>query len=158
MWVANSASVHVPCPIGLRDADATNGSITMIQRNGQHTKGPFRGGGVTLPWGVAVDGDDNVWVANFNGHGLSHFCGSRPGNCPPGARTGSPISPETGYMFDGLTRNTGVQIDRSGNVWMANNFKNTIDPQGNPGGYEMVEFVGLAPPIATPRLGPPRRP
>jgi hypothetical protein len=158
MWVANSASVQIPCPKGSSDPDATNGSITMIRRDGQRTKGPFRGGGVTLPWGIAVDGDDNVWVANFNGQGLSHFCGVRPGNCPPGARTGSPISPVTGYRFDGLTRNTGVQIDRSGNVWVANNFKNIIDPQGNPGGYEMVVFIGLAPPIATPLIGPPRKP
>src|SRR5262245_59687634 len=75
MWVADSSSVRIPCPSGRSDADATNGSITMIQRDGQRTKGPFRGGGVTLPWGIAVDGDDNVWVANFNGQGLSHFCG-----------------------------------------------------------------------------------
>jgi hypothetical protein len=158
MWVANSSSVQVPCPLGQSDPDALDGSITMIQRDGERTKGPFRGGGVTLPWGVAVDGDDNVWVANFNGQGLSHFCGLTPKNCPPGTETGSPISPETGYKFDGLTRNTGVQIDRSGNVWVANNFKITIDPKGNPGGYEMVVFIGLAPPIATPLIGPPRKP
>ena len=66
---------------------------------------PFTGGGVTSPWGVAVDGNDQVWVANFsNGQGkvgpelmrLSQFCGTRPENCPPGKRTGDPISPGYG--------------------------------------------------------------
>ena len=78
--------------------------------------------------------------------------------CPPGARTGSPISPDTGYAFDGLTRNTAVEIDRSGNVWLTNNWKNEFNPVGNPGGYELVAFIGLAPPIATPLIGPPRKP
>lgn len=26
---------------------------------------PFSGGGLSLPWGIAVDGNDTVWVANF---------------------------------------------------------------------------------------------
>ena len=26
---------------------------------------PFTGGGITLPWGIAVDGNDTVWVFNF---------------------------------------------------------------------------------------------
>lgn len=158
MWVANSAALRVPCPTGFLDPVGTNGSITMIQRDGQATKGPFRGGGLTIAWGIAVDGDDNVWVANFGDQRLSYFCGFDHGKCPPGAKTGSPISPDTGYTFDGLTRNTAVQIDRSGNVWLTNNWKNEPNPLGNPGGYEIVAFIGLAAPIATPLIGPPRRP
>jgi hypothetical protein len=159
MWVANSGSLRLACPISaVGDIDTTNGSITMIQRDGQATAGPFRGGGLTMAWGIAVDGDDNVWVSNFNGQRVSHFCGFNPHHCPPGARPGSPISPDAGYAFDGLTRNTAVQIDRSGNVWVTNNWKSQPSLRGNPGGYEMVVFVGLAPPIATPLIGPPRRP
>jgi hypothetical protein len=41
---------------------------------------------------------------------------------------------------------------------VANNWKNQPNPAGNPGGYEIVAFVGLAPPIATPLIGPPRKP
>jgi len=158
MWVANSAALRVPCPTGFLDPVGTNGSITMIQRDGQATRGPFRGGGLTIAWGIAVDGDDNVWVANFGDQRLSNFCGFDQGKCPPGAKTGSPISPDTGYTFDGLTRNTAVQIDRSGNVWLTNNWKNEPNPLGNPGGYEIVAFIGLASPIATPLIGPPQRP
>ena len=158
MWVANSASLRIPCPTGFLNPVGTNGSITMIQRHGQRTKGPFRGGGLTIPWGIAVDGGDNVWVSNFSDQRVSHFCGRKARNCPPGATTGSPISPDTGYAFDGLARNTAVEIDPSGNVWVTNNWKNEFDPVKNPGGYEIVVFIGLAPPIATPLIGPPRKP
>jgi len=158
MWVANSASLRIPCPNGFLNPVGTNGSITMIRWHGRATKGPFRGGGLTIAWGIAVDGDDNVWVANFADQRLSHFCGRDPRTCPPGSGTGSPISPDAGYAFDGLSRNTGVQIDRAGNVWLVNNWKNEFNPLANPGGYELVAFIGLAPPIATPLIGPPRRP
>jgi hypothetical protein len=158
MWVSNSETLRVPCPGGFLNPQSTDGSIAMIRRDARATKGPFTGGGLTIPWGIAVDGDDNVWVANFFEQRLSHFCGRNPRACPPGAETGSPISPEPGYAFDGLTRNTGVQVDRSGNVWLVNNWKNMPNPLGNPGGYQIVAFVGLAPPIATPLIGPPTRP
>ena len=70
--------------------------------------------------------------------------------------TGHPITPATGYGFDGLVRNTGVQIDPSGNVWVANNWKSYPFPGRNPGGYQMVVFIGLAGPPRTPLIGPPR--
>jgi sugar lactone lactonase YvrE len=157
MWVANSGLVDVPCPSATFNGDATGGSLTLIGADGAvKSPEPFRGGGLTVPWGIAVDGHDNVWVANFAGRRLSHFCGTRPANCPPGTGTGQAISPQVeGYGFDGLVRNTGVQIDPAGNVWLANNWK-TVPIQANPGGYEMVAYIGLAGPLKTPLIGPPR--
>ena len=134
----------------------TGGSVTLLNSNGGPSrKAPFTGGGLTRPWGVAVDGHDNVWIANFAGQRLSELCGTDPANCPTGTRTGQPISPSTGYGFDGLVRNTGVQIDPSGNVWVANNWKTFPFPAKNPGGYQLVAFIGLAGPIRTPLIGPP---
>ncbi|MCB8910271.1 hypothetical protein KUG88_09015 [Rhodococcus rhodochrous] len=96
---------------------------------------------------MVVDGNDNIWVANFAGRAVSQFCGSRAVACRPGTTTGAPISPDvTGYGFDGLVRNTGITIDQAGNVWVANNWKE-IPIQTNPGGYEMVAFVGAAAPV-----------
>jgi hypothetical protein len=157
MWIANSGLVDVPCPSAKISTASLGGSLTLISANGV-VRSPtgFTGGGLTVPWGIAVDGDDNVWVANFAGKRLSQFCGTRPANCPSGKRTGEAISPDrTGYRFDGLVRNTGVQVDPSGNVWVANNWK-TVPIQANPGGYEMVVYVGLAGPLKTPLIGPPR--
>ncbi len=133
-------------------------SITEISPTGDtFTLSNFTGGGLTLPWGIAIDGNDNVWVSNFGRKRLSEFCGARSENCPAGLKTGDPISPTGGYSSDGLTRNTGVVIDPSGNIWVANNWME-VPIQSNPGGHEMVVFVGLAAPVKTPMVGPPQQP
>ncbi|MEY9934999.1 sugar lactone lactonase YvrE [Catenulispora sp. GP43] len=168
VWVANPGILPVPCggDSATDFADAVRNlppggagaSVTMIRPDGSTPAQPFTNGGIVLPWGVAVDGDDTVWVANFAGGRLVHLCGARVSACPPGYRAGQPISPAaTGYTSDSLTRNTGVQIDPSGNVWLANNWL-TAAVQTNPGGHEMVVFIGLAAPVRTPLLGAPRRP
>jgi hypothetical protein len=141
---------------------ANNGgdSIAELDSTGTPATGsPFNGGGLDIPWGIAVDGNDNVWVANFTGSGenLSEFCGAQPAHCPNGLTTGDPISPPTGYSSTLLMRTTGVVIDASGNVWVANNWR-PIPPPTNPGGDSLVEFIGLAGPVKTPMLGPPQQP
>ena len=64
--------------------------------------GRFHGGGMCAPWDTAIDGEDNVWVANFGpleqgttfvGR-LTKLWGINP---PPGHYPGEPISPDTGY-------------------------------------------------------------
>ncbi len=157
MWVSNSAAIDLPCPASNDTQHSNVPSVTLIRSNGKVAPGsPFTGGGLTIPWGIAVDGNNNVWVANFAGQRLSEFCGTNASRCPHGTRTGQPISPPSGFGFDGLTRNTGVQVDPSGNLWVANNWKNQPLPQKNPGGYEMVVYIGLAGPLRTPLIGPPR--
>jgi hypothetical protein len=165
VWVANSGVLPVPCSAASDPAVLTaqlgspnRPSITKISPNGDtFTLSKFTGGGLTLPWAVAIDGNDNIWVSNFGRKRLSEFCGARPENCPAGLKTGDPISPPGGYRSDGLTRNTGVVIDPSGNVWVANNWLEVPVP-ANPGGHEMVVFVGLAAPVKTPMAGPPQQP
>ncbi|MEZ0090159.1 hypothetical protein [Streptacidiphilus sp. EB129] len=167
LWVSNSGALVVPCGgatvAGLAATAQSAGhipgtSVTMVRPDGTVAAQPFTNNGLVLPWGVAVDGHDNVWVANFGGQRLAELCGARLSSCPPGYRTGQPISPAaSGYTSDGLTRNTGVQIDPSGNVWLANNWL-TVPVQTNPGGHQLVVFVGLATPVHTPLTGPPQQP
>jgi len=155
MWVSNSALTGPSCP-GKTSAKPTfKPSLTLINSNGTAIAGPFTGGGLTIPFGIAVDGNNNVWVADFGGQRVSEFCGVNPVNCPPGTRTGQPISPSTGYGFDGLVRNTALQIDPSGNVWICNNWKNFPLPRKNPGGHQIVVYIGVAGPLRTPLIGPP---
>lgn len=158
MWVANSGLIDLPCPDAAPSLSTRGGSLTLIGPDGEpESPTAFTGGGLTIPWGITVDGDDHVWVANFGKQRVSEFCGLRPRTCPPGAETGDPISPNgTGYGFDGLVRNTGLAVDPSGNVWVANNWL-TIPVQSNPGGHQVVAFVGIAAPLETPVIGPPRR-
>jgi sugar lactone lactonase YvrE len=115
----------------------------------------FGGAGMTIPWGIAVDGDDNLWVANFAGERLSHLCGARVSTCPKG-EVGASLS-DAGFPFDGLQRNTGVQVDPSGNVWLTNNwikFPVQIDPFGD----GLVVYLGMAAPVRSPLIGTPQQP
>jgi hypothetical protein len=156
MWVSDSALSGPSCPGNVSAKPTLKPSITLISSNGDAIAGPFTGGGLDLPFGNAVDGHDNVWVANFAGQRVSEFCGTEPANCPLGTRTGQPISPPAGYGFDGLVRNTALQIDPSGNVWICNNWKNFPLPRKNPGGHQMVVYIGIAGPVQTPLIGPTR--
>lgn len=148
MWIANSGLVDLPCP-GPVDIDLSGkgGSLSMVGK----------GGGLTISWGISVDGDDNVWVSNFAEQRISQFCGVKTWKCPPGSETGDPISPNgDGYFFDGFVRLTAVQVDQSGTVWVANNWK-LLPVQTNPGGYEVIVMVGAAAPVERPVIGPTKR-
>jgi len=166
VWVANSGVVEIPCTSGrgLDGLDALDaaapsgpqGSVTLVAPDGSMRQ--FPGAGMTIPWGIAVDGDDNVWVANFGQQRLSHLCGANPATCPKG-EVGAELSPAgTGYAFDGLQRNTGLQVDGSGNVWLANNWKENPGGLVDPFGDGLVVVLGVAAPIAMPLIGWPQQP
>src|SRR5438552_2147801 len=146
---------------------AANPMVTMFQAKDRkpHPGSPFTGGGITLPWGITIDGDDTVWVFNFGvvpvgqttdiPTGISRFCGINTKKCPAGLQVGDPISPETGYRSDALERITAGQIDPSRNIWLANNWKINANPVHNPGANAIVIVIGAAAPIKTPLIGPP---
>ena len=80
VWVSNSGVISIPCNSGevleVPPPDAApSGSVVQVGPDGSLTR--YVGAGMTIPWGIAVDGDDNVWVANFSGERLSHLCGAR---------------------------------------------------------------------------------
>jgi hypothetical protein len=167
IWVANSDWLDSPCPTRTELGAATNPSITLFRGKSRqaYPGSPFTGGGLVLPWGIAVDGDDTVWVFNFGAAkvgtptdvatGISRFCGITTRNCPPGLRVGDPISPDTGYRSDALERITGAEIDPSGNIWITNNWKRDANPFLNPFGNAIVIAIGAAGPLKTPLIGPP---
>jgi len=142
------------------------GSVSMIRPDG--TVLPPFDANKTLsgPWGIAIDGDDNVWIANGTGHSITHLCGVRTETCPPGLKTGDPISPAAGYI-GGLQILTDVQIDPAGNAWVANNLNMTdevgfkrVPPEALStrfGGDGVVVFFGVAKPVRTPLIGPVQR-
>ena len=173
VWVSNAGLPSPPCQelsneedsrFDIIDSDTPPSGASVSFISGNRRMQSFTGGGLWWPWGIAVDGNDNIWVANFDSRGdanigIAHFCGARPWNCPPGSTTGTPISPPTGYTSDGLTRVTGVAIDPSGNLWAVNNWiLDAPSNQQNPGGHELVVFIGVAAPVKTPLIGPPQQP
>ncbi|CAA0126243.1 Virginiamycin B lyase [Halioglobus japonicus] len=167
VWVSLSGEIDLPCPPPINKPPSTYAGIAMVNLDGvQINTRPddplvpnyTAPGGLTIAWGIAVDGSDNVWVANFTKGGVSQFCGAREGSCPVGVEPGDALSPDdTGYHSDLLDRNTAVEIDSSGNVWLTNNWKD-LPIQTDPVGNAMVVYIGLASPVKAPLIGPPQRP
>ncbi len=145
------------------------GSVTLLRPDGSEFPGsPFYGASLPGPWATVIDGDDNVWVSNFAGTSaqLAHLCGVRTENCPPGFKTGEPISPPFGYVGGGLQMETDLAIDPAGNVWVMNNWQD-IDacfhrlPEAlstRCGGDGVTVFYGMAKPVRAPQIGPARAP
>jgi hypothetical protein len=150
---------------------ATGGSVTVLRPDG--TQAPFSPiygkGGVAAPWAVAVDGNDNIWISNFvseTGSGLVHLCGVRTETCPPGLKTGDAISPPSGYVGGGQQQVVDVGVGPAGDVWLTNNWwkddsalghaPEAVSTQG--AGEGVVVFYGMAKPVRTPLIGPPRQP
>ena len=113
--------------------------------------GGYQGGGTNGPWGITLDGDDNLWVGNFGPLEVGSIFHGRltqlAGINAKGYRFGDGMTPPTGYtlpsggdpvlLADGnplygpgappctipMTRTTGLNIDAAGNVWTTNNWK-----------------------------------
>ena len=145
VWVANAGVPAPACGDGTTTGSGTP-SVTHISPDAQTVSKPVTGGGVTQPWGIATDGDGNVWVANRTGERVSEFCGVDTTRCPRSLTTGEPISPDaTGYDFVGLGGSTGIAIDLSGNVWVSST--RVLNADGTESaGHQMVAFVGAAAP------------
>ena len=156
----------------------SSNNITRVPPDGSSFTSFITGAG---PSGLAVDGSDNVWTANYYGNSVGQL-----------APNGTIVS--SGYTNAALNHPQGVAIDGAGNVWVANYrstniaelagsassspgalltpstglgadsnlleaFAIAIDAAGNVwvtsfGSNTLTEFVGLAAPVRTPLLGP----
>ncbi len=66
------------------------GCITILRPDGTEAPGsPAFGGGLYVPWAVAVDGNDHVWISNFSSStsGIVELAGCRPEANPLRARS-----------------------------------------------------------------------
>ena len=147
----------------------TGGSMTVLHPDGSEANfSPVYGKGIYGPWAVSVDGNDNIWIANFASEsaGIVELCGFRTENCPPGMKTGDAISPPGGYVGGGLQLQVDIGIGPAGDVWVTNNWQTPAACYGKPdevistrcGGQGVVVFFGQAKPVHTPMIGPARAP
>jgi streptogramin lyase len=94
------------------------------------------------PQGVAIDGSGHVWISNFRGPSITELAGATASS------PGQILSPTSGYAPDAkLLEAYGIVIDASGNLWVTS-FGNNI----------LTEFIGVATPVKTPRIGLPQTP
>jgi len=142
------------------------GSVSMLRPDGTPAPGsPFNPGSIWGAWAVSIDGNDHVWISNFApGGGITELCGARTDTCPPGMKTGDPISPPGGYKGGGMQMLVDASIDPAGNVWVSNNWQEPTSCYGKPdesvstrcGGQGMTVFYGMAKPVRAPQIGPAR--
>jgi hypothetical protein len=150
------------------DGNPNLGNISMLRPDGTPAPGsPFHAGGTWGSWGVVIDGNDQVWSSNFNGQSITHLCGARTETCPPGMKSGDPISPPGGYVGGGMQLLTDIAIDPAGNVWVADNWQrpqSCFAPYAKEasstlcGGNGLTVFYGMAKPVRAPQIGPARQP
>ena len=101
--------------------------------------GNFSGGGIDGPWGITVDGEDNIWVANFGPLDPklpNNFTGRLTKlwgvNAPAGHNVGDPVSPSTGYT-----------VPTAGSEVLLHNGEPLYGPQGPPCFIPMMRQTAL---------------
>lgn len=178
VWVASNASLDFPMPkvpdgasimeqfeimsAAAMEYPKPTGLISMIRPDGtQETPTGYDGGGlVDIPWGLNIDGNDDVWIGNFGppGHGVVLMAGDGKGH-PAGTKTGDVL-----HRFEGgsIQLLTDVSIDPAGDVWAANNWNNVEAATANKyiprvstwgGGSGITVIYGVAAPVKPPRMG-----
>lgn len=144
---------------------STTGVVNMIRPDGtQPAPMGFTGNNeVVVPWGVSIDGNDDVWVGNFWGRGVVLLAGDDTKGHPEGTKTGDLIHT---FQSGVIQMVTDVSIDPAGNVWVANNWDNFEAVGDNPSepistkgvGSGIVVIYGVASPVKTPVLGQVEKP
>jgi hypothetical protein len=145
------------------DAGHVTGQINMIRPDGSEaapTPLGFTGGGaISVPWGLNIDGDDNVWVGNMWGRSVTMLAGANHSVHAARVKTGDLIH---NFQSGSIEMVTDVAIDPAGDVWAANNW-NVVDsamatdplrPQSTwGGGHGITVIYGAAAPVKPPRMG-----
>jgi ethanolamine utilization protein EutQ (cupin superfamily) len=187
VWVASNMSLDFPPPVIPDGASImeqfkiaaghmlkvlssnpkmVTGVVNMIRPDGsQPAPAGFTGGSsVSVPWGLNIDGNDDVWIGNFWGRGVVLMAGDNTQGHPAGTKAGDAV-----HVFKGgsIQMLTDVSIDAAGNVWAANNW-NDLNGAASPdplrptstwgGGSGITVIYGVAAPVQPPRMGMMRRP
>jgi hypothetical protein len=167
LWLKLDEKMSEADPVVLADllGSPGKGSVSLLQPDGSPGPGsPFHGAGLWGPWAVAIDGNDQVWISNFIGQRITQLCGVRTETCPPGMKTGDPISPPGGYVGGDMQMLTDIAVDPAGNVWVASNWQTPDACYGKGGeanstrcgGNGLTVFYGMAKPVRAPQIGPAR--
>jgi hypothetical protein len=142
------------------------GVVNMIRPDGsQPAPTGFTGDkAVSVPWGLNIDGNDDVWIGNFWGRGVVLMAGDDTKGHPAGTKVGDVIHV---FRSGSIQMLTDVSIDPAGNVWAANNW-NDLNGAAAPdplrptstwgGGSGITVIYGVAAPVQTPRMGMVRKP
>jgi hypothetical protein len=147
-------------------AGPTNMVLTGFPDNGvalyANTYG-FTRSATSQPTGVAIDGNNNMWVTNLASNSVSVYTNTGSPTTIAGGNSGTVISPagtgavatpsngNGGYTAGGtLSGPAGIAIDPSGDVWVINTATTSSAPAGTSVGYSVTELIGVAAPTYAP--------
>jgi hypothetical protein len=109
----------------------TTGAVNMIRPDGtQPAPMGFTGPAISVPWGLNIDGNDDVWIGNMFGRSVVLMAGDDTKGHPSGTKTGDVIHK---FQSGNIQMITDVIIDPAGNVWAANNWNVIEAATADPG-------------------------
>ena len=109
-------------------------------------------------WGLAVDGSDRIWIQSFSNPPIEGRLMEPPFVAVVDGSEAGRGDVLANFSNKSLQHVTALQIDQSGNVWVANNWSLESTPGAITGGDGIVKFIGIATPVETPLIGPPEAP
>ncbi len=121
--IAHNPGANLATLYGLATASAPFQPALTSQPNDFTIAITYTGGGLSNPYGLAIDASGNVWTANLSNNTLSEF------NPSGVAQSGS------GFTGGGLNDPRQLAVDTSGNVWITNlggNVLSEFDSSGAP--------------------------
>jgi hypothetical protein len=148
-------------PYSALDSKETVGVVSLIRPDGsQPAPEGYRAGGlINGPWGMAIDGNDDVWVANGLGRSVMLLAGAEPKGYPAGTKPGDLVH---NFRIGSVQITTIGAVDPAGDLWVANNW-NSYDVAGGLGGPRRIStwgggdgftvIYGVAAPVKTPLMG-----
>ena len=178
VWVASNTSLDFPVPkvpdgasimqqfeimgAAMLKYPKETGVVSMIRPDGtQPDPAGYSGGGVDVPWGLNLDGNDDVWVGNLSPltPGVVFMAGDGTKGHAAGTKRGDVLHV---FQSGSLQMITDVSIDAAGNVWAANNWYDprtatSSDPIRRTStwgpGQGIAVIYGAAAPVKPPRMG-----
>ena len=107
-------------------------SLIKIDSNGNYLNGNGTGGGgLNKPAKMAIDGNNTVWITNYDGNSVSQFSND--------IKPLSPTGDGGGFQYGKLSQPYGIAIDPAGNVWVS-----------NAGSSSITKLIGAAAPTRVP--------
>ena len=183
VWVSSNCSLDFPMPAVPNGASImeqfkimgqamlaypkSTGVIHMFHPDGTEidAQGYTGSGAVDVPWGLNIDGNDDVWIGNLSprNRAVVLMAGTNPTGHPAGTKPGDVLHV---FKSGSIQMLTDVSIDPAGNVWAANNWNNpeaaalpnpptAISTWGGGSGFTVI--YGVASPVQPPRMGKVRK-
>jgi hypothetical protein len=143
----------------------TTGLVNMIRPDGTQPapEGFTANKQINVPWGISIDGNDDVWVGTCFSRCVVLLAGDNTKDHPPGTKPGDVIHI---FRSGSIQILTDAIVDPAGNVWAANNWNNlnaAVSPDpirststwGGGSGFNVI--YGVAAPVKPPLMGPVRK-